>query len=74
MAQVAIGWVRTLNQRSGMPRIIPLPGAISMERVEENLKDVLLDIQDMAAIDEIFAKMPIQGHRWPVFLQAFADK
>jgi len=74
MAQVAIGWVSALSQRPGMPRIIPLPGATTVERVEENSKLVSLDAEDMAIIDEVLAKMPVQGHRWPTMLQPFADK
>ncbi|TAQ89701.1 hypothetical protein B7494_g1994 [Chlorociboria aeruginascens] len=74
MAQIAIGWVSTLSQNPGMPRIIPLPGATTVERVQENSKHILLDTQEMTAIDEILAKMPVQGHRWPDWLEKFADK
>lgn len=56
-----------------MPRIVPLPGATTVERVRENSKRVLLDEDEMTAIDEILKKMPVQGNRWPVFLQQFAD-
>ncbi|KAL3422239.1 pyridoxal reductase [Phlyctema vagabunda] len=74
MAQVAIGWVNALNQRPGMPRIIPLPGASTVARAEENLTQIVLDAREMAAVDEIMARIPVQGHRWPAFLQQFADK
>jgi pyridoxine 4-dehydrogenase len=57
-----------------MPRIIPLPGATTVERAEENSKEILLDTQEMAVIDEVLAKMPVQGHRWPSWLEQFADK
>jgi pyridoxine 4-dehydrogenase len=57
-----------------MPRVIPLPGATSVSRVEENVKGVALDDQEVALIDEIIAKMPVQGHRWAPMLQQFADK
>jgi pyridoxine 4-dehydrogenase len=57
-----------------MPRIIPLPGATTVERVEENSTEILLDIQEMAAIDELLAKMPVQGHRYPSWLEQFSDK
>ncbi len=73
MAQVAIGWVSTLSQRPGMPTIIPLPGATTVERVKENSELVLLDASEMNLIDEILARMPVKGHRWPVFLQPFSD-
>jgi pyridoxine 4-dehydrogenase len=57
-----------------MPRIIPLPGATTVGRVEENSKQFLLDDKEMATIDEVLKNMPIQGHRWPPMLQPFADK
>jgi pyridoxine 4-dehydrogenase len=57
-----------------MPQIIPLPGASTVERVEENSKEVVLNDDEMAAIDDILTRMPVQGHRWPPMLQAFEDK
>jgi len=66
--------VLALNKKPGMPKIVPLPGAISVARVEENMKLIELDTQDVALIDDIIAKMPVQGHRWPAMLQQFADK
>jgi len=57
-----------------MPRIIPLPGATTVERVEENSKEILLNDHEMAIIDEVLATMHVQGHRWPLMLQEFADK
>ncbi|RDW71666.1 putative aldo-keto reductase-2 [Coleophoma crateriformis] len=73
MAQIAIAWVKSLNSKPGMPRIIPLPGTTSVARVEENTKEVLLDAEEVAQIDEILARFPVQGHRWPAFLQPFED-
>lgn len=64
----------SLSQKPGMPRIIPLPGATTIERVEENSKNVLLDPQDMDAIGTILAKFPVHGDRFPPVLQAFVDK
>lgn len=73
MAQVAIGWALALSQKPGMPQVIPLPGAVTVERAKENSKVVLLDSQDMAHIDEILAKLPVKGHRVPTMLQPFSD-
>ena len=56
-----------------MPRIIPLYGATTVERVEENSKAVLLDEREMATIEEVLKKLPVKGHRWPPVLQQFAD-
>ncbi|KAH8817201.1 aldo/keto reductase [Xylogone sp. PMI_703] len=74
VAQVAIGWVDALNRKPGMPRIIPLPGASSVERVEENLTEVSLSDAEVAFLDEALARVPVQGHRWPEFLQKFTDR
>jgi pyridoxine 4-dehydrogenase len=57
-----------------MPQIIKLPGATTVERVKENSVEILLDSQEMTAIDEILVKMPIHGDRWPPALQQFSDK
>jgi len=72
-AQVAIGWVSSLSQLPGMPQIIPLAGATTVARVEENSKQVLLNSEEMKAIDRILANFPIQGHRWPEILRPFGD-
>ncbi len=57
-----------------MPKIIPLPGATTVKRAEENSKLVVLDEEEMKHFDEILAKIPIQGHRFPPFLQPFVDE
>jgi len=57
-----------------MPKIIPLPGASSVKRAEENLKEVLLNEEDMKVLDDAAKRLPILGERWPVFLQQFEDK
>ena len=57
-----------------MPHIIALPGAITVERVKENLKEISLTVEELAQIDGILAKFPVQGGRWPAFLEQFTDK
>lgn len=64
----------SLSQLPGMPQIIPLFGATTVERVQENSKLVLLDAHEMNAIQQIQEKIPVQGHRWPAVLQQFEDK
>ncbi len=63
-AQLAIGWVRTISKRPGMPEIIPIPGATTVERVKENSVEVLLDDEEMKEIDEILAKFEVKGTRY----------
>ncbi|KAF2970186.1 hypothetical protein GQX73_g3389 [Xylaria multiplex] len=64
-AQLAIGWVRALNGRPGMPTIIPIPGATTAERVRENAKVVELTEEEMAAIDNILDGFKPLGARYP---------
>ena len=68
-AQLAINWTRALSRRPGMPTIIPIPGATTLDRVEENSK--LLDITDeeMAEIDTILAKFTPAGERAPPIIE-----
>lgn len=64
-SQCAIAWTLALSKRPGMPTIIPIPGATTVDRVNENSKLVELTEEDMAAIDEILAKMDVRGGRYP---------
>ncbi|KAH7039688.1 aldo/keto reductase [Microdochium trichocladiopsis] len=64
-AQLAISWVRSLSRRPGMPTFIPIPGATTAERVEENSKHFDITDDEMAEIDRILAKFPVAGERYP---------
>jgi len=64
-AQLAIGWCLALQRRPGMPTIIPIPGATTVERVEENAKIVDLTDEEMAEIDATLAEFEVQGGRYP---------
>jgi pyridoxine 4-dehydrogenase len=64
-SQLAIAWVRWLSGRPGMPVIIPIPGASSPERVEENSKHVTLTDAEAEEINETLAKFEIVGTRYP---------
>ncbi|KAJ2992478.1 hypothetical protein NUW58_g2155 [Xylaria curta] len=67
-AQLAISWARALNGRPGMPKIIPIPGATTAERVRENAGVVELTEEDMAKIDEILDGFKPVGRRYPDFV------
>lgn len=67
-AQFAIGWVRALARRPGMPVIIPIPGASTAERVQENAREVDIADSEMAEIDAILAKFEVKGARYPDFV------
>ncbi|KAG6362048.1 hypothetical protein INS49_010277 [Diaporthe citri] len=66
--QFALGWVRTLSKRPGMPTIIPIPGATTVERVNENSKLVDLTDEEMNVIDGILEKMEVKGDRYPDYV------
>jgi len=63
-SQVAIAWVKAQSKKPGMPLFIPIPGASSAERVEENLKHVDLSDEDLKQIDNIMASIEVEGHRY----------
>ncbi|KAL4948559.1 NADP-dependent oxidoreductase domain-containing protein [Aspergillus filifer] len=67
-AQFAINWVRALSRRPGMPTIIPIPGATTAARVEENSKVIELSDDDMAQIDAILDKFETAGARYPDYI------
>ncbi|TDZ30513.1 Pyridoxal reductase [Colletotrichum spinosum] len=64
-AQLALGWVVALSKRSGMPEIIPIPGATTVARVEENAKLIQLTEQEMDEIDTTLAQFEVAGGRYP---------
>ncbi|KAJ0163886.1 Pyridoxal reductase [Colletotrichum tanaceti] len=64
-AQLAIGWTMALSRRPGIPVIIPIPGATTADRVNENAKLVELTDEEMAEIDETLAKFEVAGGRYP---------
>lgn len=63
--QFALAWVRALSKRPGMPTIIPIPGATTADRVNENSKLVELTDEEMSVVDEILDKMEVKGTRYP---------
>ncbi|KPM41596.1 hypothetical protein AK830_g4969 [Neonectria ditissima] len=67
-AQLAIGWVRGLSNRNGLPTIIPIPGATTASRVEENAKVIELSEEEMKAIDDIVNSFEPSGGRYPAGL------
>lgn len=64
-AQLAINWVLTLSKRPDMPVIIPIPGATTAARVEENSQVIELSEDEMKEIDGILASFDVVGDRYP---------
>ncbi|KAI1125448.1 voltage-gated shaker-like K+ channel, subunit [Nemania abortiva] len=63
-AQLAINWTVAVSKRPGMPRIVPIPGATTVARVDENSKVVDLADEDMARIDAVLANFTPAGGRY----------
>jgi aryl-alcohol dehydrogenase-like predicted oxidoreductase len=61
-AQIALAWL--LAQK---PWIVPIPGTKKVERLEENLASVDVDLTpaDLRDIDEAASKIHVQGERLP---------
>jgi pyridoxine 4-dehydrogenase len=64
LAQLALGWVRGLSKREGMPEIIPIPGATTVEYVLENSVEVELSQGEMDEIDSVLANCKVIGDRY----------
>jgi aryl-alcohol dehydrogenase-like predicted oxidoreductase len=65
-AQIALAWL--LAQK---PWIVPIPGTTKLQRLEENIGavDVELTPDDLHEIDSAAAKITIQGARYPEHLE-----
>lgn len=66
--QAGIAYVKAQSGKDGMPLLIPIPGATTKERVEENMVDVELSKEEVKEIDELMASIEVEGGRYPDFL------
>jgi aryl-alcohol dehydrogenase-like predicted oxidoreductase len=68
-AQVALAWL--LAQK---PWIVPIPGTTKLNRLEENIGAVALELtpEDLAGIDQAASKITVQGARYPESLERMA--
>jgi aryl-alcohol dehydrogenase-like predicted oxidoreductase len=60
-AQVALAWLLARK-----PWIVPIPGTTKLHRLEENIggADVELTSADLRELDDVLAKVPVQGARY----------
>lgn len=65
-AQLALAWVLAVGKRPDMPVIVPIPGAYSPERIQENAAaaKIVLTQADMDAIDGVVKKVGVAGNRY----------
>jgi pyridoxine 4-dehydrogenase len=74
VSQVAIGWISAMSGRDdNLPTIIPIPGATTVLRVNENLKQVKLGDSDMKELDDALSKINVQGERYGGKLAEMVD-
>jgi aryl-alcohol dehydrogenase-like predicted oxidoreductase len=65
-AQIALAWL--LAQK---PWIVPIPGTTKLERLEENIGSVAIELSadDLRELDAVTAKITVQGARYPEELE-----
>lgn len=64
-AQVALGWIRSLSEKPGMPTIIPIPGGTTVDKVTQNLVGVkLFSDEELAEVDAILKENAVAGARY----------
>ncbi len=70
-AQIALAWL--LAQK---PWIVPIPGTTKLERLDENLGALAVDLtaDDMRDIDEAAAKITVEGTRYPEALERMTGR
>lgn len=71
--QLALSWVKAQSRRPGMPFFVPVAGARSVERIEENCKDVQLTEEDLKEINVVLESFPVAGNRWPAAASKFNE-
>ena len=66
LAQIALAWL--LAQK---PWIVPIPGSRKLERLEENIGAVAVELtpDDLREIESVLSKVTIQGDRYPKDIQ-----
>lgn len=62
-AQLALAWIRSHSNKDNCGNIIPIPGATSASRVEENCGIIELSAAEKVALDAIIASIEIVGDR-----------
>ncbi|KAJ5379198.1 hypothetical protein N7509_012317 [Penicillium cosmopolitanum] len=64
-SQIALGWIRSLSGKPGMPTIIPIPGGTTTDKVIQNMVGVkLLSDEELAEIEAILKKHTVAGPRY----------
>jgi pyridoxine 4-dehydrogenase len=72
-AQFSINWLVALSKRPGMPKIIPIPGAASLERIRENFHVVDITDEEMDEVDTFLRDFSVSGARFSGVVAQFLD-
>jgi aryl-alcohol dehydrogenase-like predicted oxidoreductase len=70
-AQIALAWL--LAQK---PWIVPIPGTARLQRLEENIGAVPVELtpDDLRELDAATAKIPVYGDRYPAALEQMTNR
>ncbi len=70
-AQIALAWL--LAQK---PWIVPIPGTTKLERLEENIGAVAVELtpDDLRELDASTATIPVYGNRYPTALEQMTNR
>ncbi len=70
-AQIALAWL--LAQK---PWIVPIPGTTKLDRLEENIRSIAMELtkDDLHEIDEAASKITIEGARYPESLERSTNR
>lgn len=70
-AQIALAWI--LAQK---PWIVPIPGTARLQRLEENIGAVAVELtpDDLRELDAATAKIPVYGDRYPAALEQMTNR
>jgi aryl-alcohol dehydrogenase-like predicted oxidoreductase len=70
-AQIALAWL--LAQK---PWIVPIPGTAKLQRLEENIGAVTVELtpDDLSELDAATAKIPVVGDRYPAALEQMTNR
>ena len=70
-AQIALAWI--LEQK---PWMVPIPGTTKLSRLEENLGAVSIELtaDELQAMDEASAAIPVEGTRYPEHLEKMTGR
>ncbi|CAM6122405.1 unnamed protein product [Calypogeia fissa] len=73
LPQLALAWVKYLSGKPGMPVIIPIPGATTEARVNENTKNVAISDEEAKEIDAILDVHAVRGDRYSGAVHAWTE-